>query len=426
MTNAAAQRAPSYTKQDEALQSLMHYVARKSPYYRSLFEQKGITPSAIQRVEDLEQLPFTTKTDLQLHNEAFYCIPKNQIIDYCCTSGTLGKPVNFILTDKDLNRLAYNEQQSFAIAGLTHKDTIQICTTIDKRFMAGLAYFLGARKLGAGIIRVGSASPEMQWNTILELRPTALITVPSFILKLIDYAEAQGIDYQNSSIKKAICIGESIRAHDFSPNVLARRITEKWNLQLHSTYASTEMGAAFTECGEGRGGHQQEDLIITELVDKNGQAVPPGTPGELVVTTLGIEGMPLLRFKTGDICTAFTSPCSCGNSSLRLGPVIGRKNQMLKFKGTTVFVPAIYNALNKLPKISAYQVEARTSSAGTDDIIIYLSMQKGNTQSEADVAAFLKANIRVRPKVVFQTSEEMQKRLFPKGNRKPKKFLDGR
>ena len=426
MTNAAPQSALSYTKQDQALQKLMQYVACNSPYYRRLFEQKGINPSTIQRVEDLKGLPFTTKTDLQLHNEEFYCVSKNQIIDYCCTSGTLGKPVNFILTDQDLNRLAYNEQQSFATAGLTEEDTIQICTTIDKRFMAGLAYFLGARKLGAGIIRVGSASPEMQWNTIQELRPTALITVPSFILKLIDYAESQGIDYQNSSIKKAICIGESIRAVDFTPNVLARRITEKWNLQLHSTYASTEMGAAFTECEQGKGGHQQEDLIITELVDKNGHPVPLGTPGELVVTTLGIEGMPLLRFKTGDICTAFDTPCSCGNPSMRLGPVIGRKNQMLKFKGTTVFVPAIYNALNKLPEVSTYQVEARTSSAGTDDIIIYLSTQKNNAQSEADIATFLKANIRVRPKVVFQTAQEIKERLFPSGNRKPKKFLDRR
>jgi phenylacetate-CoA ligase len=110
-------------------------------------------------------------------------------------------------------------------------------TTIDKRFMAGLAYFLGIRKMGGSVIRVGNGIPELQWDTIKRIKPNAIICVPSFILKIIKYAEEHGIDYRKSSIKKAVCIGENLREPDFSLNLLGKKIKEKWDIELFSTYA---------------------------------------------------------------------------------------------------------------------------------------------------------------------------------------------
>jgi phenylacetate-CoA ligase len=142
--------------------------------------------------------------------------------------------------------------------------------------MAGLAYFLGIRKLGASIIRVGNGIAELKWDTIERIQPNTAIVVPSFILKLIKYAEEHGIDYQNSSIKKLICIGENLREQDFSLNLLGQSIKEKWDVELYSTYASTEMATTFTECEYSCGGHHHPELIICELIDVDGKPSPEG------------------------------------------------------------------------------------------------------------------------------------------------------
>src|SRR5690606_9397904 len=192
---------------------------------------------------------------------------------------------------------AYNEAMSFACSGVTENDVMQLMTTIDRRFMAGLAYFLGARKLGAGIIRVGAGIPELQWDSILKFKPTYLIAVPSFLLKLIEHAKQHNIDINNSGVKGAICIGEPLRNQDFSLNILAKKITSQWNIELFSTYACTEMNTAFNECGKQQGRQHHPELIIVEIMDENDPPVSGNNVGELTIATFGVEGMPLLRFK---------------------------------------------------------------------------------------------------------------------------------
>src|SRR5690606_8515106 len=304
--------------QEKKLKDLLQYLERYSPFYRSFFQENHIQISEIKTLEDLQKIPVTTKDHLQQFNNDFICVPKSEIIDYVTTSGTLGDPVTFALTDKDLERLAYNEAISFACCGVGKADTLQLMTTMDRRFMAGLAYFLGARKLGAGIIRVGSGVPELQWDSILKFKPTYLITVPSFLLKLIEYAQQHNIDLKNMGVKAAICIGEPIREQDFALNILAKKIKKDWDIELFSTYASTEMSTAFNECEMHNGGHYHPELIIAEILDENNLPVSYGEVGELTITTLGIEAMPLLRFKTGDMVQAYNEPCKCGRNTLRL------------------------------------------------------------------------------------------------------------
>ncbi|MDR2684790.1 MAG: AMP-binding protein, partial [Prevotellaceae bacterium] len=287
--------------QEEKLKIALLYLKNNSPFYQKLFKENNIDIKNIEYLEDLQKIPFTEKQDLQLCNNKFLCVPCEKVIDFITTSGTLGDPVTFAMTDADLDRLAYNEKISFTCAGVKPADTVQLMTTIDKRFMAGLAYFLGLRLLGAGVVRVGNGIPELQWDTINRIKPNTIMCVPSFILHIIKYAEEHGIDYRNSSVKKVVCIGENLREQDFSLNLLGQRIKEKWDIELYSTYASTEMATTFAECKYGCGGHHHPELIICEVVDSLGNIVKNGEAGELVVTTLGVEGMPLLRFKTGDL-----------------------------------------------------------------------------------------------------------------------------
>ena len=366
--------------QEQKLLELLAYVNENSPYYKRLFAKSTIDIKSIKTLEDLQLLPVTSKEDLQKYNDDFLCVPVNKIIDYATTSGTLGEPVTFGLTDNDLERLAYNEAISFDCAGIKEGDVVQMMTTIDRRFMAGLAYFLGLRKMKVGVIRVGAGIPELQWDSILKYKPTHLITVPSFLLKLIEYAENNNIDYNNSSIKGAICIGESLRNQDFSMSILSKKITDKWNIKLFSTYASTEMSTAFTECEHSIGGHHHPELIIIEVLDENNKPVKNGESGELTFTTIGVEAMPLVRFKTGDIVQLHNEPCACGRNTLRVGPVIGRKQQMIKYKGTTLYPPAMNDVLTHFENIESHIIEISTNDLGTDEILIKIAVK---TQSEA-------------------------------------------
>lgn len=412
--------------QEKLLQEQIKYTLERSPYYSKLLNRKNLTADQIKTLEDLQILPFTTKDDLNKYNEDFICVDKSEIVDYITTSGTLGDPVTFVLTDKDLERLAYNEAISFACSQCTDKDILQLTTTIDKRFMAGLAYFLGARKLGAGIVRVGAGIPELQWDSIERVKPTVLIAVPSFILKLIEYAERNDINYRNSSVRKAICIGEPLRKQDFSLSTLADRITEKWDIKLFSTYASTEMSTAFAECEFGIGGHHHPELIIAEFIDENGKPVKDGEPGEVTITTLGVEGMPLIRFRTGDICYHFKDACDCGRTTIRLGPVVGRRKQMIKFKGTTVYPPALYDILDGIKEIHNYVVEVYTNDIGTDEILIKAGCTKLSDDLEKIIKDHFRAKLRVSPSIEFFDIDEVDKLKFPEKARKPVIFHDKR
>jgi phenylacetate-CoA ligase len=404
----------------------VQYVSQHSPFYKELFAKHDIDALAIKTLADLARIPTTTKENLHQRNNDFLCVPAEKVIEYTSTSGTLGGPVTIALTESDLNRLAYNEYNSFSCADGSKDDIYQLMLTLDRQFMAGIAYYSGIRKLGAGIIRLGPGVPALQWETIQRLKPTAIVAVPSFILKLIGFAKEAGIDINKTSVKKAICIGENIRNTDFSLNILGKKIIEAWDIHLYSTYASTEMQTAFTECGEGKGGHYQPELVIVELLDDNDQPVEPNTPGEVTITTLGVEGMPLLRYKTGDICMYYDEPCACGRTSLRLSSIMGRKKQMIKFKGTTLYPPALFDLLNEREEILDFVVEVYSNEIGLDQVLIYVLPAENSEESDHQIRAYLQARLRVSPHIKYVTAEEIQKIQFNEASRKAIKFIDKR
>jgi phenylacetate-CoA ligase len=410
--------------QEQKLREMLTYLEAHSPFYQRLFRENNISIAEIQTLEDLQKIPTTTKNDIQQNNHEFFCITPDKIVDYSTTSGTLGDPVTFGLSDNDLERLAYNEAISFACAGIKKGDVVQMITTIDKRFMAGLAYFLGLRKMGASVVRMGPGIPELQWDSIFRYQPKYLITVPSFLLKMIDYAEKHGIDYRNSSVYGAICIGESIKNQDFTDNILSQKIKEKWNIKLFSTYASTEMSTAFTECEQQIGGHQHPELIITEILDDEENPVKEGESGELTITTLGVEAIPLLRFKTGDMVKAHYEPCPCGRTTMRLGPVVGRKQQMIKYKGTTLYPPAMNDILNDFNNILCYQIVIQSNEIGLDEIIIKLSTDSDSENFVNEVRDHFRAKLRVSPKIEVIDFDVLSKVVFNPNSRKPITFID--
>jgi phenylacetate-CoA ligase len=405
------------------IQEMLQYIEVRSPFYQNHLRKNNASAASIKSWQDFKKLPTTCKDDLQKYNDDFLCVAKNKIADYTSTSGTMGKPVTIALTRNDIERLGYNECISFACADGSDSDVYQLMLTLDRQFMAGIAYYEGIRKLGAGLIRVGPGLPAMQWETINRLKPTALVAVPSFVVKLIEFAEKEKIDLNRSSVKKIICIGENIRDGNFQMNSLSQRITSSWNVRLFSTYASTEMQTAFTECAEGRGGHIHPELIHLELLDEDGHDV---NEGEITITTLGIEGMPLLRYRTGDIARRHDENCSCGRNTMRIGPIIGRKQQMIKLKGTTIYPPGIFDILNQVDQLNDYVVEAYTGAFGTDEIKIFIAVSDDHKHTEKVLQSTFQSRLRIVPEVIVSTPHEIESMQLSGGGRKIKKFVDHR
>lgn len=412
--------------QEQELQNLICYVYEKSPYYKALFHENNLSVTDIQSIADLQKIPVTIKENLNDHEDDFLCIPPHEVAEYFTTSGTLGDPITIMYSESDLERLAYNEAISFAGTGITEKDIIQLMTTVDKGFMAGIAYYLGARKLKSGFVRVGPGVPQMQWNMIQKVKPTVLVVVPSFIPVLLDYAIKNNIDYKNTSVQKLICIGEPIRDHQLQLNALGKKIASLWNVDLFSTYASTEMGTAFTECEAKQGGHHHPELVIVELLDENNQVVAEGEKGEVTITTLGMTGMPLLRFKTGDIAIKYPEKCSCGKTSFRLSPILGRKNHQIKLKGTTIYPPKIENVLHNIQGVENFVIEVSSNEIGMDDLCIVIGTQSDPVKLSRKIKVAFQSTLRVSPKIALKTPKEVQDMMFKEGGRKPVKFFDYR
>lgn len=408
----------------KSLNEHIQYLKKNSWYYKDQLMWAGPEATVLEELADIQNFPFTEKDDIASRNEDFLCVPMAQVRDIVTTSGTLGGSVASYLTQKDLHRLGVNEAGSYRLAGCDENDTFQLLTTIDKRFMAGLAYFLGANELGARMIRSGPGALQLQWESIQRFHPTVLVAVPSFIPRLVKYALDNGIDPNKSSVKKIVCIGEAVRDENLEPNYLAKRITDQWNVQLFSTYASTEMATAFTECEAGKGVHLQPELMFVEVLDENGDQVKNGEPGEVVVTPLGVEGMPVLRFRTGDVCHYYDEPCSCGRNTPRLGPVVGRKQQMVKLKGTSLYPNAIIDELNAISEVVNFVVELHSNELGLDEVVVKALLRGEN--AESNVLEKLSGKLRVRPRLILASNDEINALKFDENERKPKILIDRR
>jgi len=413
--------------QNSRLRDTLKYVASNSKYYKKLFDKHRIRVSSINTVKSLSVIPPTTKDDIQKFNWDFLCVEKNKIVDYCSTSGTTGKPITIALTKNDLDRLAYNEAISFACADGNKDDLYQLMLTLDRQFMAGIAYYLGIQKLGARSVRIGPGAKYLQFETIENLRPSVIVAVPSFLINLTEYFKQHNLQTDCSSVKKIVCIGENIRTPDFDLNPLGQKLSETWKAKFYSTYASTEMQTAFTECLAGKGGHIHPELIVAELLDENNQPVIENEFGELTITTLGIEGMPLVRYKTGDIVKFHHEPCICGRTTPRISPIIGRKQHLIKLKGTTIYPSGIYDILQSSNNVNDFVIEMNTTDLATDEIKLHLVVEK-DTQSSVceELTNMFRSKLKVTPQFSFCDKEKLEEMQFKDGRRKASRFIDNR
>lgn len=408
--------------QDKLLREHVAYCAGQSLFYRTALE--GAAPDDIS-VDTITSLPFTDKADLEARNDDFLAVSASKIVDVVQSSGTTGKPTRVMYTESDLQRLAYNEEQSFAACGLTADDSVLLTCTIDRCFVAGLAYFLGIRALGAAAIRNGHGSMPSHLSVIQRMKPTGIVGVPSFLRKLGEFLQGEGVDPAETPVERLVCIGEPLRDRDMNFLKLGSDLERIWAAKVFSTYASSEMVTTFCECTAQQGGHLHADLAIVETVDDDGNAVPDGSAGEVVVTPLVVEGMPLIRFRTGDVSFLMREKCPCGRLSPRLGPIIGRKKQMMKVRGTTLYPQAVYSALDEMPEVSEYYIIVDSEDDLSDQVTIHVAVRDGTCSADT-VAEALQARLRVKPGVVVEPEETVRQYVYSPKSRKPIRFTDNR
>jgi phenylacetate-CoA ligase len=403
------------------------YCYEHSSFYRQRFDNLGIKTQDVHSIADICRLPFTTKADIAEHGSEMLCVPSCQVVDICQTSGTTGTPVALPQTERDLQRLAYNEQLCFSAAGLKPGDRVVIACAFDRCFMAGLAYFMGLRRLGATAIRAGTANSSILTEAIIFHKPSAIIGVPSLLLETGRLLQKRGVAPSGLGIRKLICIGEPVRDTELSPSPLGKLLSQMWAAQVLGTYASTEMATSFAECEQGcAGGHIHPDLIAVEILDESGNPVPNGQAGEVVATPLQVTGMPLLRFRTGDVATLLTEPCPCGRKTYRLGPVLGRKSQMLKIRGTTVYPGAIFAALQSIEGICNYCLELHQDYDLSDRVCVVVGLENGVKLTGEEIADRIRGRVRVKMEVRIASADEIRKRTMVENKRKPVLIFDYR
>ncbi|HBA86370.1 MAG TPA: CoF synthetase [Verrucomicrobia bacterium] len=414
--------------QEKVQQRLLHKHVRHcllhSPYYRKLMgTERHIGRKAGGLA--LTDLPVTTKSEFALHNDDFLAVPPAQLADIVQSSGTTGTPTRVAYTAADLDRLAVNEQLALSGCGIRRSDVVLLTCTMDRCFVAGLAYYLGLRKIGAAVIRAGHSPLGGLADIIQRWQPSVIVGVPSFLNKLGGALEQMGIPPFTAGVRLMAAIGEPLRDKTWKPLPAAVRIEQTWATRVYSTYASSETVTSFCECEAQCGGHLLPELALVEILDEHDRPLPAGAVGEVTLTPLGVEAMPLLRFKTGDIGFLADEPCACGRTSVRLGPILGRKSQMLKFKGTTLYPPAVFAALDEIEDIQEYCVEVRTVEKGCDALVIHTSFKGGASGLDA-IRDRLRSRLRAAPEVIEETPETMRALVYPPDSRKPVRWMDRR
>ena len=407
------------------LKSVAEKVYRNVPFYHRKFQEAGVAPEDIKSLADISRLPTTRKQDLR-DNYPFglFAVPREEVVRVHASSGTTGKPTVVGYTARDIETWSDLMARDFVMVGVEKKDIFQNAVNYGF-FTGGLGVHYGIERMGAMAVPSGVGNTERQLEIMMDFGVTVLHCTPSYALYLAETAKARGVvDKLNLRIG---CFG----AEPWSDES-RRELEEALNIKAYDSYGLSEMmgpGVAF-ECQEQDGLHIWEDHFLIEILDKSEQPCAPGEPGELVITSLTKEAMPLIRYHTGDVTYIMEDKCPCGRTSRKLHRFLGRADDMLIVRGINVFPSQIEDVLVSIPEIGSYfQVIVDRKKHGLDEISIQVELKdEAFTGELSDLARIqkkteerLKSVLNVRSKI-----ELVEKGSIPRTAGKSKKVVDRR
>lgn len=329
------------------LKHIVRYAYDNVGMYRDKFDAIGLKPEHIRTLKDIEKIPYTTKDDLRdSYPYGMFAVPMKKIIRLHASSGTTGKPIVGGYTKRDLDNWAVCIARVLAMAGATDEDIIQVSFGYGL-FTGGFGLHYGIEKLGATVVPVSSGNTERQLMLMRDFGATALVATPSYAMYLAETAKRNGIA-GDLKLRMTIMGAEASTAE------MHRALQDIWGVFPTENYGLTEVGGPGVsgECTEKCGMHINEDFFYPEIIDTEAdRALSEGEFGEMVLTTLDKEGMPVLRYRTKDITALDRSPCKCGRTSARMARIIGRTDDMMIIRGVNVFPSQIESVIMGIPEL---------------------------------------------------------------------------
>lgn len=393
----------------ERLQTTVKH-CMNSPFYKKRFEEIGLKPEDIKSLDDIRKIPFTTKQDLRdTYPFGIASVPLRQCVRLHSSSGTTGNPTVILHTQKDLDEWANQVARNLWMVGLRPDDVFQNSSGYGM-FTGGLGFQYGAERLGMLTVPAAAGNSLRQIKFIKDFGTTAIHAVPSYVTRLYEVMQQEGIDPRKDTKLKVLAIGAEPHSEE-----QRKRIENMMGVKAYNSFGMSEMcgpGVGF-ECQEQNGLHFWEDYYIVEIVNPDTlEPVPDGEIGELVLTTLCREAMPLLRYRTRDLTRVLGRTCPCGRNHIRLDRMRGRSDDMIVLRGVNIFPIQIEKILMQFKELASNYLITLTTDEDNDNMTVEVELEELFTDDyprllalEKEVKRRLKDEILLTPHV----------KLVPKG-----------
>ncbi|MBP5370896.1 MAG: phenylacetate--CoA ligase [Bacteroidales bacterium] len=355
-------------------------IAQNSPYYSEVFKKHNITPESIKSLEDLQRFPFTTKEDLRSHYPfGLVSVPMEKVVRVHSSSGTTGNPTVVAHSQRDLDQWADQVARCMYMVGCRNTDVFQN-TSGYGMFTGGLGYQYGAEKLGAVTVPAAAGNSKRQIKFIMDFGTTVIHAIPSYATRLAEVFYEMGIDPRKDTKLRIFCLGAEPHSEE-----QRQRIEQLFGIKAYNCFGMSEMngpGVAF-ECKEQNGLHIWEDFVIPEILDPvTLQPVPEGEVGELVLTTINREAMPLFRYRTRDLTRFIPGDCPCGRTHRRLDRFKGRSDDMIIVKGVNIFPIQIERILMGFKELGMNYLITIDTVSNNDEMTVEVEVGEDITISD--------------------------------------------
>ena len=408
------------------LKSLVNNLYSFNKFYHDRMKAENVHPDDITCLADSSKLPFMYKQDLRDNYPTnMFTASNSEVVRYHVSSGTTGKPTLVGYTRNDLDYWTEALARSLTSVGIGSDDTMQVSYGYGL-FTGGLGLHYGAEKVGATVLPAGTGSTERQIELIKDLGVTAIACTPSYLVHIGDVAKKMGIDIRrDTKLRKAV-----LGAEPWSDN-MRRHIEETMGVRAYDIYGTSEMaGPMFTECEERNGIHMAGDIVYCEIIDPDsGEVLEEGQKGELVVTMLKKEAMPMIRYRIKDITSLDTEECACGRTSPRISRISGRSDDMLIIRGINVFPSQIEYTLLRIPQLAGHYMIYVTREGALDRIVIQVEIKEEAFSDKIEDMNKLRAYVESELKKYLNIAAEVELKApgeLPRFESKAKRVIDKR
>lgn len=412
--------------QYRSLRQLVNNLYSFNRFYHDRMVEHKVRPEDINSLEDISKLPFMYKQDLRdNYPTKMFTVPNNEIVRYHVSSGTSGKPTLVGYTRNDLEYWAEAVARSLTSIGIGTDDTLQISYGYGL-FTGGLGLHYGAEKVGATVLPTGTGGTERQLELMQDLNVTAIACTPSYLIHMADVAEKMGIDFRRDT-----CLRKAVLGAEPWTEGMRKHIEDSMGVKAYDIYGTSEQaGPMFTECEQRNGIHIAGDTMYVEIIDPDtGETVNEGDKGEMVVTMLKKEALPIIRFRIKDITSLMPEKCPCGRTSPRISRITGRSDDMLIIRGINVFPSQIEYTLMQIPQVGNQYMIQVTREGALDNMVIQVEIRPEAFSDKVEDMVLLRAHIESELKKYLNIAVTVELKApgeLPRFEGKAKRVVDKR